>query len=291
MSATHPHTLDVRVSESGLASEHARILRSLVRRGDEAPERTPQDILPEGRYHPEAIALARANWLDRMVHEHESASVFSGCLPHLMAAGAPLDVKTTLMRCAIDELRHAGLCGQVVEFLGGEPLASANLVVGAPPVHKDCSARVGALRNVIFASLSETISVALLTAEREVVTEPFLKRVLKQLSGDEILHARVGWIYLAITLPLLTPAEREDLCAYTPIALAHLQDCMLSAMPLDPGARPAEPILADALALGFSYSEHTRALFFGTMEQVVVPQLDAFKMGAASAWETIRGDR
>lgn len=280
-------TLRVDVSDSALRAEHERILRSMLRRGDSLPERTDEDHLAH-EHHPEALRLARENWRERMIHEHESAAVFSGCLPHLMAGGAPLDVKTTLMRCAIDELRHAGLCGQVVEFLGGEAEAEADLAVDLPPEHEDCSARVGALRNVLFASLSETISVSLLTAERERASEPFIRRVLRQLSGDEILHARVGWLYLGMTWPQLSGEEREQLRAYVPVALEHLQRCMLGAMPI--GAPIEEDVLEDALGLGFSDSHLSRELFFATMEEVVVPQLDAFELGAAAAWRDLRAD-
>lgn len=277
-------TLRVGVSGSGLRTEHARILRTLVKRGEEAPERTEEDRL-QGTYHPEAITIARHSWRERMVHEHESAAVFSGVLPDLMAAEAPLDVKTAMLRCSVDELRHAGLCGQVVEFLGGEAVAEADLQITPVPKHKDCSAKVAAIRNVLFASLSETVSVGLLTEERERTTEPFLKRVLKQLSGDEVLHARVGWTYLGMTYPELDAQERDDLRAYIPVALAHLQDCMLGAMPL--GAPIPDEILVDALKLGFSYSPSTRELFFATMREIIVPQLDQFELGAQEAWDEV----
>lgn len=278
-------TLHVGLSDSALAHEHKRLLRDLLQRGDTPPERQEDDVLQD-TYHPQAIEMARDNWLHRMVHEHRSAVTFSGALPHLMAGEAPLDVKTVILRCAMDELRHAGLCGQVVEFLGGEASSPADLEVEVPPTHTDCSHRVGALRNVLFASLSETVSVGLLTVERELTQEPFISRVLKQLAGDEILHARLGWLYLATTHPQLDEQEHEDLRAYIPVALKHLLHEMLHAMPVE--GQLDDDILTDAQALGMSYSPQAREILFQTMEEVIVPQLDQFNLGAQEAWQEIQ---
>ncbi|MFU8805488.1 MAG: hypothetical protein ACNA8W_16875 [Bradymonadaceae bacterium] len=122
--------------------------------------------------------------------------------------GATIDFKTTVLRCAMDEFRHAALCEEVVEFLGGDGGAEIELELEAVPWHDDCSARVGALRNLLFASLTETISMGLLTEERERVQEPCIARVLQQLAADESLHARVGWTYLAALHEELTEAGR-----------------------------------------------------------------------------------
>ena len=59
-------------------------------------------------------------------------------------------------------------------------------------------------------------------------------------------------------------------------------------MPL--GERPGEAIMEQARALGFSDSADTRALFDEVMASVIVPQLDAFELGAAAAWEAARTD-
>lgn len=280
-----PGVLSVGLSQSPLAKEHERLLKSLLRRGDNSPERTPEDVL-QGTYAPQAISMARQSWLQRMAHEHHSSVSFSGTLPHLMAAQAPLDIKTIVLRCAMDELRHAGLCGQVVEFLGGRARIPSDLHVLNPPEHRDCSRRVAALRNVLFASLSETISVGLLTVERELVQEPFLKRVLKQLAGDEVLHARLGWFYLAITWPQLDTQERQDLRAYIPVALKHLYNEMRGAMHV--GTTLDAQMLAQTQALGMSYGPQGREILEQTMQEVIVPQLDQFELGAADAWGAIK---
>lgn len=280
------NTLRVDLSESALAKEHQRLISNLLRRGDNSPERGPEDVL-QGTYSPQAIEMASKNWLSRMAHEHHSAVSFSGTLPHLMAAQAPLDFKTVVLRCAIDELRHAGLCGQVVEFLGGEASTPTDLNVLNPPEHLKCSRRVAALRNVLFASLSETVSVGLLTVERELVQEPFLKRVLKQLAGDEVLHARLGWFYLAVTWPTLTQQERSDLRVYIPVALDHLYNEMRNAMHI--GTTLNADMLAQTQALGMSYGPQGREILEQTMQEVIVPQLDHFDLGAAKAWDHIKG--
>jgi hypothetical protein len=273
--------LRVGVSESGLASEHERLLQRLLRRGDEQPERRDGETLDAG-YHPQAIELAARNWRERMVHEHASAAVFTQLVPQLMEAEATLDVKTVVTRSAMDELRHAGLCGQVVEYLGGEAVAEADLAVERLPEHPDCAPRERALRNVFFAScLSETVSMALLTEEREYVDDPFIRRVLKQLAGDESLHARLGWVYLAQCWAAMNPAERDKLGIYLPTALAYFEEKMLGAMPL---ADIPEPILPDARRLGFSESSRARSLLYDTIESVILPNLAAIGLPANDAW-------
>lgn len=278
-------TLRVATSGTALEAEHGRILERLLRRGEELPERKPGEQLVRTDYAPHAVALARHNWLERMYHEHQSAAVFSGLLPQLIEAEAPLDVKTAVMRSSIDELRHAGLCGQVVEMLGGQATyGDCELRVDPLPEHPGCTPRERALRNLTFAScFSETVSVALLTEERGRAEEPFVQRVLRQLAGDEVLHARIGWLYLETTLAQLDDAARERTARWLAPALAYFESCLLAAMPVAP-TPIAEPILADASALGFSESRRARSLLYDAIESVIVPRLEQLGLPAERAW-------
>jgi hypothetical protein len=275
-------TLRTTIGDSPLATEHKRLLRRLLRRGDSSPEREPDELFT-GEVHPRALELACENWRTRMVHEHQSAAVFTQLVPQLMEAEAPLEVKTVITRSAMDELRHAGLCGQVVEYLGGEAEAEADLSVEPLPAHPDCTPRQRALRNVFFACcLSETVSMALLTEERELAEDPFIDRVLRQLSGDESLHARVGWIYLSECFEEMDVAARDKLNVYLPTALSYFETRMLEAMPV---ADIPDEILADARKLGFSESRRARSLLYETIEQVIVPNLDSIGLAAQQAWD------
>lgn len=275
-------TLRIATSGSHIETEHEHLLERLLRRGEELPERRPDEVL-EGEYPDDVIGMARRNWRKRMVHEHQSAAVFTDLVPQMMAAEAPLDFKTVVTRSGLDELRHAGLCGQVVEFLGGEAEAQADLEMHDLPEHPDVDRFQAALRNVVFAScLSETVSMALLTAEREHVEEPFIDRVLDQLTGDESLHARLGWVYLDECIDAHPERSREALADYLPVAFRGFENEMLGAMPL--GNAP-DDVLEEARKLGFSESSRARAILSDTIHEVIIPRLEDFGLPAADAWE------
>ncbi len=263
--------LRVEVGDSPLRVHHRHLLNTALKRGDNTPERQPDDELT-GNWSASAVGLARENWRRRMLHEHQSSAVFSGLVPFLIAAEATLDFKTAALRYAMDELRHAGLCGAVVAHLGGDPVIEADLAIQPLPEHLDCPPLERALRNMLFTSLSETVSVALLTEERERTTEPYIRRVLDQLAGDEVGHARFGWLYLQETWPRLDDDGRARTNRYLEFALPILEQRMLGAMPL---AEIPEEIVEEAQGLGFSDSETARSLLFDTLTEVIVPQLNA----------------
>lgn len=279
--------LRVAVGPGPLRTEHERLLRTALRRGDKRPE-PPEGTRIEGDYDPRAVELARRTWLERMVHEHHSAAVFSRLLPQLMSAEAPLEYKTSVLRMSMDELRHAALCGAIVEMLGGEPVAEADLETHPLPVHRGCTPKEIALRNVMFVGcMSETVALALLTEERELTTEPAVHAIVDQLAADEVLHARLGWSYLADTWPDLDEDARRRTDAYLPVAFGYLEQRMHGAMPLA-AHEPPDHVLADMHALGCLDSVQGRELFEQTVREVVVSRLNEHGLRAAEGWEERR---
>jgi hypothetical protein len=276
------------VGAGPLRAEHDRLLRTALRRGDKDPEGALAEGVLEGEYSERALELARNTWRRRMVHEHQSAAVFARLLPQLMAAAATLEHKTTVLRMAMDELRHASLCAGVVRLLGGEPEAETDLGTEALPAHEDGSPVEAALRNVMFVGcLSETVSIALLTEERELTREPAIERVVDQLAADEVLHAKLGWSYLAATWPDLSDEARERTGRYLPIAFRYLREKMHGAMPL---GVTVEGLLKEELeALGVMSSEDGRELFAATVESVIVPRLEDHGLPARAAWAAALG--
>ncbi|MFT6398035.1 MAG: hypothetical protein ACJAYU_002790 [Bradymonadia bacterium] len=273
-------TLDLRVTDTPFAAEHRRLTHHGVRRNEGIPD---QKQTLAGEWHPQAVVIARENWRTRMAHEHESAAVFASLLPQFMEANLPIELKTSINRMALDELFHAELCSRVVELLDGEPIAEIEPTLEPLPRHEDATRLEAALRNALFAcALSETISMALLTAERERCREPFIAEVLKQLTADEVAHGKIGWTVLAYGLPRLEAAARQRTDKYLLIAFAHIERCMLDAMPL--GGAP-EAIMRDAEALGVTDGVKARELFYATMEQVIVPRLGELGLNAEYAWK------
>lgn len=276
--------LRVDVGASPLRSEHQRLLATALRRGNKDPEGALEGGALEGTYPKGILAAAQNGWRARMVHEHHSAAVFSRLLPQLMAAGADLEFKTTVLRMSMDELRHASLCAGVVRLLGGEPEAETDLETQPLPAHEDATPRVAALRNVMFVGcMSETVSIALLTEERELTREPVIVRVVDQLAADEVLHAKLGWSYLAVTWPALSADERASVDAYLPIAFGYLEEKMLGAMPVGPDV--PDEIRTELEALGCLSSHEGRELMYATIETVIAPRMRDFGLDAIAAWE------
>ncbi|MDQ3031800.1 MAG: ferritin-like domain-containing protein [Myxococcota bacterium] len=251
-------TLRVAVGSSPIASEHRRLLRSALRRGDLEPE-IAADACLEGSYSDRAIVIARRAWLERMLHEHQSAAVFSRLVPQLIEAEVDVEWKTVALRMSMDELRHASLCSDVVRLLRGEPRIDAELATEPLPEHPGCTPRERVLRNVTFACcLSETIAATLLAEERELTTEPAIRRVEEQLAADEILHGRYGWAFLHELWPSLDADARGRTARYLPVALGTIESKMLGAMP--DGPPPPEPLASELEALGVTPGARAREL-------------------------------
>ncbi|MBX3271064.1 MAG: diiron oxygenase [Sandaracinaceae bacterium] len=272
------------VGATPLASEHRRLLATALRRGDTAPEPPPGERVDASAHPPEAIARALGTWARRAVHEHASAAVFSRLLPQLMEAEAPLELQTVVLRTSMDELRHAALCAAVVERLGGEPTFDADLATTPLPEHAGCAPIERALRNVTFACcLCETVSVGLLSAEKEETTEPRIRAVVEQLASDEILHARFGWTYLALAWPALDDLQRARFVEWLRRGFARLERDMLASMPLAPPGEDRAIALA-AARLGVLDAREARELLRDTLETVILPRLEEHGVSARRAW-------
>lgn len=224
---------------------------------------------------------AIATWRGRMVNEHISAQVWAGLVPQLMAAAAPPSILAAVPAAIADELRHAEQCAGVVLALGGDPVARLPPIVTVPE-HDDVSPLEGALRNLISVGcLSETIAVSIIRAEHAELDGTALGEVLRSILADEIQHARLGWRMLGLCTPL-DDGARQRLTAYLVDALAHQIQHELPLLPL-----LAQP--TDALAqAGVCDGGFARSLFFDTIEQIILPRLDAAGLDAQTAWVRAR---
>lgn len=213
-------------------------------------------------------------WRGRMVNEHASASVFSALAQQLARAG--IDARE-VSAFADEERRHGALCGAVVESLGGEAIGE---LPAAPefPLHADAATPLEAvLRNVLsVCCLSETVAVALIGAERLEMPEGELCELLTTIWSDEVGHARFGWRLLSQLA--LDAAIRERLADYLELAFAHLVEHELAHLPLASSPPP------EGVVYGLCNGRDARRLFFDTVEQVIVPRLEAHGIGARRAW-------
>lgn len=239
----------------------------------------PAERLDPTAHHPAALARARRTWLDRMVDEHASASVFAQIAVDLSEAAAPLDVVGVCLRMAHDELRHAEICGEVVLALGGRPARERDTAAPRVARHPGVCPVERAVRNVVVAScLSESCSVAYFVAALERVREPFLRHRIRRLLADEVLHARFGFAWLEALGPWLAerPAVRASIGRYLRHAFAVVE------------RERCGPALRSATAadepLGTLAGPAWRALFDATMLEAVVPGLERYGIAAGDAW-------
>jgi hypothetical protein len=229
---------------------------------------------------PHLVESARATWRGRMVNEYASSRVFDGLANQVHAAGLDASRGEQCRAFAEEERTHGALCGAVVQALGAEAVAP-DRIEGPFPLHADASPVEGVLRNVISIScLSETVAVSLIGAERLMMPEGDLRELLTRIWADEIGHARFGWLLVAQLLPEVSAGERARLGAYLAVAFAHLERHELSHLPID--ARP--PV--EGAALGLCNGPDARALFYATVQEVIVPRLDDLGLVASEAWTT-----
>ncbi len=227
---------------------------------------------------PSLRRAAQRTWTARMINEHGSAPVFEGLGDQLEEAGAGAEHVAECRRFAEEERAHGALCAAVLEALGGTARAEVK-EAGEMPRHAGVPALESVTRNVISVScLSETVAVAILTTERCEMAEGELRDVVTRILGDEVGHARFGWRWLAEVMPSFDEAARARLGAYLRVAFAALERHELDHATV--GAAFPE----GAAAYGLCSGEDTRELFYQTVSEVIVPQLEAHGLPAREAW-------
>ncbi len=228
---------------------------------------------------PELRDAAIATWRGRMINAHSSARVFEGLAEQFAAAGV-LDVVHEVRGFAAEERRHGVLCGAVVEALGGE--ARAEVAEGAEyPQHEDAQTPLeAALRNMLsICCLSETVAVSLIGAERLEMPAGELRDLLTGIYADEVGHSRFGWRTLGRLAPSLDDATKERLGDYLEVAFAHLVEHELAHLPESSEPPP------EGVVYGRCSGPDARRLFFDTVEEVIVPGLEAHGIPARRAWD------
>lgn len=257
-------------------SEDAQGRAILDLRAEGALLRPVLDDLPDLTADERAMAVR--TWRGRMVNEHASAQVFAGLVPQLMRATVPGALQAEVPAMIADELRHARQCAGVVLALGGDPVAplpSLQLI----PDHHDVSPLEGVLRNVISVGcLSETVAVSVIRAEHAELEGTALGDVLATILADEVQHARFGWRLLGLLAPRLDAAARARTSRYLVDALRHQIAWEVPKLPVHLGLR------SELAKAGVCDGAQARELFFATIGEVVVPQLQAAGLDARAAW-------
>ncbi|MCA9583058.1 MAG: ferritin-like domain-containing protein, partial [Myxococcales bacterium] len=263
--------LSLHPGQGPMRSEYDRVLRFLRKKGGGSREEAPRAIDFDA-FDARTLAAGRRVWKRRMITEHHSSTVFAGLLPQLIEAGATVDMKTLVMRMAMDELRHGTLCATMVEALGADSTVDVPLETPPLPTHPGCAPLETVLRNVLFVScLAETVAVAFTSHEREETTEPLALQTITEISSDEVLHARFGWAFAKEAVPNLTETERKRMEAYLRTAFRYLErEEMLEVPNVRP---PSEQLVEEGQAIGVCDNVATRELFYATVHQSIIPGL------------------
>lgn len=227
---------------------------------------------------PAVRARAIATWRGRMINEHGSAQVFEQLAAQMARAGFSAEASGACAAFAEEERTHGVLCGAVVEAFGGAAVAPA-LAEATLPEHEDVSRVEAVLRNVLSVScLSESVAVALIGAERLRMPEGELRTLLTRIYADEVGHARFGWRLVTAEVPRLDADARARLGAYLAVAFAHLESHELAHLPI------TGPLPDGAETAGVCDGAEARELFYATVCDVLVPQLEALGLPAERAW-------
>lgn len=223
-------------------------------------------------------AAAIATWRQRMLNEYGSAPVFTALAAQLEAAGAAAAEVDAVAAMAAEEHHHGMLCAAVVDALGGEAIGELP-PPEAMPAHDDVDRREAVTRNLLsVACLSETVAVALISAERHRMAPGPLRDIITRILADEVGHARLGWRWMARELPRFDAAARARLGRYLAVAFAHFEAREHAMIPLGGDFGPAGELL------GLCDGGESRALFHDTVREVIVPRLEALGLPARHAW-------
>ena len=203
------------ISQTPLRSEYARLMKGFHRPIPwEASLATtlPADLRAE---------LARI-WAERIPTEYRSITGFATLSFDFIAAGAPVDLVAVCHRVCIDELRHTELAVRMVALYGGE-LPPLPREINSLPADPNLNAVAQACRSSILLScLGETFACTELVMLRDRAIDPVVRGVLTVFLADEIVHARVGWAYLAHACKTADQATRQAVADAVPDYVAGI---------------------------------------------------------------------
>lgn len=203
------------ISETPLRAEYARLMRGFHRP-------IPWEKSHAPRLEPDLRAELARIWGERIPTEYRSITGFSTLSFDFIAAGAPVDLVAVCHRVCIDELRHTELAVKMVETYGGH-LPPLPREISSMPADESLTAVAQACRSAILLScLGETFACTELAMLRDRAVDPVVHGVLTVFLADEIVHARVGWAYLAHALKTADERTKRQVAEAIPGYIAGI---------------------------------------------------------------------
>jgi hypothetical protein len=259
------------LSGTPLETEHHRLMR---RRSNPIPwaETTAAQLT-----EPERARLA-GTWRRRSEAEYLAVSTFSVLAIDLVAAMAPADVLSLCLRAGIDEVRHAEMCLRMVEIYSGEkpmPVPAMSSLPddpGRPKLHQ-------ALANTMLVScVSETYATTVLSATRDLTTDPTALAVLTAIYSDEVMHARLGWSYLRHAIEIGGQGVIDAAAQMLPRALRGVANVVER-------ERPIGEVTPAVRQHGLMTPAEERVIYSTCVREVLVPGFTALGIPVGSALE------
>jgi hypothetical protein len=227
---------------------------------------------------PAERARLAATWMRRSEAEYLAVSTFSVLAIDLVAAMAPADVISLCLRAGIDEVRHAELCLRMASIYSGEqplpPPAMSSLPDDPerPKLHQ-------ALANTMLVScVSETYATTVLSATRELTTDPCAKAVLTAIYSDEVMHARLGWSYLRHAIGVGGQGVIDAAATMLPRALRGVANVVER-------ERPVGEVTDAVRAHGLMTPSEERLIYSTCVREVLVPGFTALGIPVGTSVE------
>ncbi len=157
----------------------------------------PWDACTAATLDPTLRARVAALWRARAESERRSVAIFSTWAVDLVGARAEAPFLSLVARAAVDEVRHAELFEALARCYGAAPEPPSDALPALPDDPR-VPLRWQASREALELSvIGEGFSFELLQDLRAAARDPAVRGALAVVLGDEALHARVGWRWLA----------------------------------------------------------------------------------------------
>ncbi len=217
-------------------------------------------------------------WVARINSEHTAVGAFDYVAATLAELGAPRTLIELARRSVDDEQRHEEIARRMTRVYGGEGHAMPALEPFRARLHPGASPElVATLHITSIGCLTETTGSALLEHSLEITTAPLARAAVREILTDEVDHARIGWAWLARCGREL----RDGVTQWLPTLIENHLATWLPRRAYRPSAA--------VIAQGFPSSQQVREVVLGTLEQVILPGLEAQAMETAEARRTIHG--
>jgi len=230
-------------------------------------------MMPDAPGERSVREMAAHVWTHRLRSELEAAERFGALAPILRASGASPAVVGLAGEAADDELRHAGLCRQLIRHFGGDPPPEPQISLRwMAPADLDGRERV-LYELVALSCVTETLSTVLLGELVARARDPICRQAMHEILRDEVNHSRLGWAFLAEEQ---ARGVRDCVGRYLPDMLeATLSDELFRA------ADTPDPRLTELAGLGSLERPERQRIVREALAHVVFPGLERFGIETA----------